>query len=148
MKALVPLADPRRHGRHARDCYAAAPARRGAGEGGGVLGQPRRDLPARRSPPRARPGKDIAVAALSALVAGGRSGRNRTALGYRACSRHRSLIFEHFGVGLWVPEAGGPIAPGSEAHDLAMTLFGSQSKAVFYQEIGVSGLYQPVNRSC
>jgi hypothetical protein len=29
-----------------------------------------------------------------------------------------------------------------------MTLFGSQSKAVFYQEIGVSGLYQPVNRSC
>jgi Zinc-binding dehydrogenase len=37
-------------------------------------------------------------------------------------------IFEHFGVGLWVPEVGGPIDPGSEAHDLAMTLFGSQSK--------------------
>lgn len=29
---------------------------------------------------------------------------------------------------LWVPEVGGPIDPGSEAHDLAMTLFGSQSK--------------------
>jgi len=27
-----------------------------------------------------------------------------------------------------VPEVGGPIDPGSEAHDLAMTLFGSQSK--------------------
>src|SRR6266545_4652883 len=37
-------------------------------------------------------------------------------------------IFEHFGVQLWVPEVGGPIDPGSEAHDLAMTLFGSQSK--------------------
>jgi site-specific DNA recombinase len=37
-------------------------------------------------------------------------------------------VFEHFGVGLWVPEVGGPIDPGSEAHDLAMTLFGSQSK--------------------
>lgn len=37
-------------------------------------------------------------------------------------------IFEHFGVQLWVPEVGDPIYPGSEAHDLAMTLFGSQSK--------------------
>ena len=37
-------------------------------------------------------------------------------------------VFEHFGVQLWVPEVGGPIDPGSEAHDLAMTLFGSQSK--------------------
>jgi site-specific DNA recombinase len=38
-------------------------------------------------------------------------------------------IFEHFGVQLWVPEVGGRIDPGSEAHDLAMTLFGSQSKS-------------------
>jgi site-specific DNA recombinase len=38
-------------------------------------------------------------------------------------------IFEHFGVQLWVPEVGGPIDPGSEAHDLAMTLFGSMSKS-------------------
>ncbi len=38
-------------------------------------------------------------------------------------------VFEHFGVQLWVPEVGGPIDPGSEAHDLAMTLFGSQSKS-------------------
>ncbi|HZD70706.1 MAG TPA: recombinase family protein [Actinomycetes bacterium] len=38
-------------------------------------------------------------------------------------------IFEHFGVQLWVPEVGGPIDPGSEAHDLAMTLFGSMSES-------------------
>jgi site-specific DNA recombinase len=38
-------------------------------------------------------------------------------------------IFEHFGVGLWVPEVGGAIDPGSEAQDLAMTLFGSMSKS-------------------
>ncbi len=37
-------------------------------------------------------------------------------------------VFEHYGVQLWVPEVGGPIDPGSEAHDLAMTLFGSMSK--------------------
>ena len=51
----------------------------------------------------------------------------------RAFSAHQlSLtypIFEHFGVGLWVPEVGGAIDPGSEAHDLAMTLFGSMSKS-------------------
>jgi site-specific DNA recombinase len=38
-------------------------------------------------------------------------------------------VFEHFGVQLWVPEVGGAIDPGSEAHDLAMTLFGSMSKS-------------------
>jgi site-specific DNA recombinase len=38
-------------------------------------------------------------------------------------------VFEHFGVQLWVPEVGGTIDPGSEAHDLATTLFGSMSKA-------------------
>jgi site-specific DNA recombinase len=38
-------------------------------------------------------------------------------------------VFEHFGVQLWVPEVGGHIDPGSEAHDLAMTLFGNQSKS-------------------
>ena len=37
-------------------------------------------------------------------------------------------LFIHYGVPLWVPEVGGPIDPGSEAHDLAMTLFGSMSK--------------------
>jgi site-specific DNA recombinase len=37
-------------------------------------------------------------------------------------------IFAHFGVQLWVPEVGGPIDPGSEAHDLVMTLFGGMSK--------------------
>lgn len=34
----------------------------------------------------------------------------------------------HYGVGLWVPEVGGAVDPGSEAHDLVMTLFGGMSK--------------------
>lgn len=38
-------------------------------------------------------------------------------------------LFTHYGVQLWVPEVGGAIDPGSEAHDLAMVLFGSMSKA-------------------
>jgi site-specific DNA recombinase len=37
-------------------------------------------------------------------------------------------VFTHFGVQLWVPEVGGRIDPGSEAHDLVMTLFGGMSK--------------------
>lgn len=37
-------------------------------------------------------------------------------------------VFTHFGVQLWVPEVGGPIDPGSKAHDLVMTLFGGMSK--------------------
>jgi DNA invertase Pin-like site-specific DNA recombinase len=37
-------------------------------------------------------------------------------------------IFTHYGVQLWVPEVGGRIDPGSEAHDLVMTLFGGMSK--------------------
>ncbi|MGH2653658.1 MAG: recombinase family protein [Actinomycetota bacterium] len=37
-------------------------------------------------------------------------------------------LFEHYGVDLWVPEVGGRIDPGSEAHDLVMTLFGGMSK--------------------
>jgi DNA invertase Pin-like site-specific DNA recombinase len=37
-------------------------------------------------------------------------------------------LFEHYGVELWVPEVGGPVDPGSEAHDLVMTLFGGMSK--------------------
>ncbi len=42
-----------------------------------------------------------------------------------------SLIFPqlvHWGVGLWVPEVGGPIDPESEAHDMMMNLFGGMSK--------------------
>ncbi len=37
-------------------------------------------------------------------------------------------VFTHYGVQLWVPEVGGTIDPGSEAHDLVMTLFGGMSK--------------------
>lgn len=37
-------------------------------------------------------------------------------------------LFEHYGVELWVPEVGGPVDPGSEAHDMVMTLFGGVSK--------------------
>jgi DNA invertase Pin-like site-specific DNA recombinase len=37
-------------------------------------------------------------------------------------------VLTHYRVGLWVPEVGGAIDPGSEAHDLVMTLFGGLSK--------------------
>ncbi|MCX4978537.1 recombinase family protein [Streptomyces sp. NBC_00620] len=37
-------------------------------------------------------------------------------------------VFAHYGVQLWVPEAGGPIDPESEAHDLVMSVFGGMSK--------------------
>jgi site-specific DNA recombinase len=37
-------------------------------------------------------------------------------------------VFVHYGVSLWVPEVGGPIDPGSEAHDMLMNLFGGMSK--------------------
>lgn len=37
-------------------------------------------------------------------------------------------VLTHYSVALWVPEVGGPIDPGSEAHDLVMTLFGGLSK--------------------
>ena len=37
-------------------------------------------------------------------------------------------LFEHYGVPLWVPEVGGPIDPGNEAHDMIMSTFGSLSK--------------------
>ena len=37
-------------------------------------------------------------------------------------------VFTHYDVALWVPEVGGPVDPGSEAHDLVMTLFGGMSK--------------------
>jgi DNA invertase Pin-like site-specific DNA recombinase len=34
----------------------------------------------------------------------------------------------HYGVQLWVPEVGGAIDPGSDAHDLVMALYGGMSK--------------------
>jgi DNA invertase Pin-like site-specific DNA recombinase len=37
-------------------------------------------------------------------------------------------LFEHYGVELWVPAVGGRVDPGSEAHDMVMTLFGGMSK--------------------
>lgn len=37
-------------------------------------------------------------------------------------------VFEHYGVDLWVPEVGGKIDPGSEAHELVMALYGGMSK--------------------
>lgn len=37
-------------------------------------------------------------------------------------------VFTHYGVTLWVPEVGGPVDPGSEAHDMVMMLFGGMSK--------------------
>lgn len=37
-------------------------------------------------------------------------------------------VFSHYGVQLWVPEVGGAVDPGSEAHDLVVMLFGGMSK--------------------
>ena len=37
-------------------------------------------------------------------------------------------VFVHYEVTLWVPEIGGPIDPGSDAHDLVMSLYGGMSK--------------------
>ncbi|MDA8043692.1 MAG: recombinase family protein [Actinomycetota bacterium] len=37
-------------------------------------------------------------------------------------------VFVHYGVSLWVPEVGGAVDPGSEAHDMLMNLFGGMSK--------------------
>jgi site-specific DNA recombinase len=37
-------------------------------------------------------------------------------------------VFVHYGVELWVPEVGGRIDPGSDAHDLVMSLYGGMSK--------------------
>lgn len=37
-------------------------------------------------------------------------------------------VFVHYGVELWVPEVGGKVDPGSEAHDLVMSLYGGMSK--------------------
>jgi len=37
-------------------------------------------------------------------------------------------ILTHHGVALWVPEIGGQVDPGSDAHDLVMSLYGGMSK--------------------
>lgn len=38
-------------------------------------------------------------------------------------------VLTHYGVELWVPEVGGRVDPGSDAHDLVMALYGGMSKA-------------------
>lgn len=37
-------------------------------------------------------------------------------------------VFVHYGIQLWVPEVGGQVDPGSDAHDLVMSLYGGMSK--------------------
>jgi len=37
-------------------------------------------------------------------------------------------VLVHYGVQLWVPEVGGQVDPGSDAHDLVMSLYGGMSK--------------------
>ncbi|HDH27385.1 MAG TPA: recombinase family protein, partial [Actinobacteria bacterium] len=38
-------------------------------------------------------------------------------------------VFVHYGVGLWVPEVGGAVDPGSDAHEIVMNLYGGMSKS-------------------
>jgi site-specific DNA recombinase len=37
-------------------------------------------------------------------------------------------VFVHYAIELWVPEVGGAVDPGSDAHDLVMSLYGGMSK--------------------
>jgi site-specific DNA recombinase len=37
-------------------------------------------------------------------------------------------VFDHYKVGQWVPEMGGPIDPDSDAHEMIMNLYGGMSK--------------------
>ena len=37
-------------------------------------------------------------------------------------------VIDHYGAELWVPEVGGRVDPGSEAHEMLMSLFGGMSK--------------------
>ncbi|MEO5839434.1 MAG: recombinase family protein [Acidimicrobiales bacterium] len=37
-------------------------------------------------------------------------------------------VFVHYDIELWVPEVGGRVDPGSDAHDLVMSLYGGMSK--------------------
>ena len=37
-------------------------------------------------------------------------------------------VFTHYAVELWVPEIGGKVDPGSEAHDLIMSMYGGMAK--------------------
>lgn len=37
-------------------------------------------------------------------------------------------VFTHYGVDLWVPEVGGAVDPGSDAHEIVMSLYGGMSK--------------------
>lgn len=37
-------------------------------------------------------------------------------------------VFVHYGVQLWVPEVGGAVDPGSDAHEIVMSLYGGMSK--------------------
>lgn len=37
-------------------------------------------------------------------------------------------VIDHYGVELWVPEVGGRVNPGSEAHEMLMSVFGGMSK--------------------
>jgi site-specific DNA recombinase len=47
------------------------------------------------------------------------------------CGNRFSLtfpVFVHYVIALWVPEVEGPVDPGSEAHDLVMSIFGGMSR--------------------
>ena len=37
-------------------------------------------------------------------------------------------VFVHYGVGLWVPEVGGAVDPGSDAHEMVMNVRGDEQR--------------------
>ena len=57
-----------------------------------------------------------------------RASASRSARSTATSSASPSRVFVHYGVELWVPEVGGAVDPGSDAHDLVMSLYGGMSK--------------------
>ena len=113
----------------AREAVAAVagPSRSSSPHGGVVVAEffdigQSRSLPWKRRPEAAR-----AARRLQATRPWLRRGRHRRAgpgLLRQPVRPDASPCFIHYGVELWVPEVGGKVDPGSDAHDLVMSLYG------------------------
>jgi site-specific DNA recombinase len=91
-----------------------------------VSGEPAKD---RLSHPLTHARRDFAdvLAAARAALDADREGEPQRAF-YGSQFGMTFPAFVHYGVGLWVPEFGGAIDPGSDAHDLVTALCGGMSK--------------------